>query len=187
MLLVVGLGNPGPEYASTRHNVGFMVVDRLARDLSLSWRQAPYPGLEARGGVDGRRLVLLKPMTFMNLSGGAVAAAARRHGAGPAEICVVYDDLDLPPGALRIRGGGGGAGGHRGVLSIIEALGSRDFLRVRVGIGRPLPGRDAARHVLSPFPEREWEAVAPAVERAAEAVLAVLREGPERAMNRFNG
>lgn len=187
MLLVVGLGNPGPEYASTRHNAGFMVVDRLARVLGLSWRRAPYPGLEARGGAAGERLVLLKPMTFMNLSGGAVAAAARRHGAGPAEICVVYDDLDLPPGALRIRGGGGGAGGHRGVLSIIEALGSRDFLRVRVGIGRPLPGQDAARHVLSPFAEREWEAVAPALERAAEAVLAVLREGPERAMNRFNG
>lgn len=186
MLLGVGLGNPGPEYASTRHNAGFMVVDRLARTLGLAWRRAPYPGLEARGAVGGERLVLLKPMTYMNLSGGAVAAAARRHGAGPAEICVVHDDLDLPPGALRIRAGGG-AGGHRGVLSIIEALGSRDFLRVRVGIGRPLPGQDAARYVLSPFPATEWEAVAPAVERAAEAVLTVLREGPERAMNRFNG
>ncbi len=187
MLLVAGLGNPGPEYASTRHNAGFMVLDRLARTLGIAWRQAPGPALEARGAVDGRRLVLLKPMTYMNLSGRAVAAAARRHGAGPEEICVVYDDLDLPPGALRIRGGGGGAGGHRGVLSIIEELGTKDFMRVRVGIGRPLPGQDAARHVLAPFPAAEWEAVAPALERAAEAVLAVLREGPERAMNRFNG
>lgn len=184
MLLVVGLGNPGPEYAATRHNVGFMVLDRLGEAVRAKWRRTAGPALEAAAEESGRPLRLLKPLTYMNLSGRAVAAAARRLGLAPGEVCVVHDDLDLPLGALRLRPDGS-AGGHRGVLSIIEHLGSPDFIRVRVGIGRQ-PQSDAVSHVLSPFSAAEWEAVRPAVERAAEAVRTIAREGLEAAMNRFN-
>lgn len=183
--LVVGLGNPGPEYVSTRHNIGFMVVDRLADRLGCRWKRAPFPGLEVSARVGGRQIVLLKPTTYMNLSGKAVAAAARRHRLGPGEICVVHDDLDLPPGSIRIRLEGG-AGGHRGILSLMAELGTGAFGRVRVGIGRPAPGADPADFVLSTFAPDEWERVGPAVDRAVEAVLAVVGNGYEVAMNRFN-
>lgn len=185
VILVVGLGNPGPEYASTRHNVGFMVADRLAGRLGCRWKPAPFPALEASGRVEGREVVLLKPTTYMNLSGKAVAAAARRRRLGPGEICAVYDDLDLPPGTVRVRPEGG-AGGHRGILSMIAELGTSAFGRVRVGIGRPGPGVSAADYVLSAFPPDEWERVEPALDRAADAVLAVVAGGYEAAMNRFN-
>ncbi len=185
MLLAVGLGNPGPEYAATRHNVGFMVVDRLAGSLGVGWERVGGPALEAAALVSGVALRLLKPLTYMNLSGRAVAAALRRHNLGPGSLCVVHDDLDLPCGALRLRPGGG-AGGHRGVMSIIEELGSADFARVRVGIGRPAGGQDAVDYVLSPFPAAEWALVGPVVDRAAEAVLAIARDGLAAAMNRFN-
>lgn len=184
-MLAVGLGNPGPEYAASRHNVGFLVVERVAAALGARWRPAAGPALEAAATVAGRPLFLLKPLTYMNLSGRAVAAALRRHGLGPDRLCVVHDDLDLPCGALRLRPGGGAAG-HRGVLSIIEELGSAGFARVRVGIGRPAERARVVDYVLAPFTAAEWELVAPAVARAAEAVLAVAREGLEAAMNRFN-
>lgn len=183
--LVVGLGNPGPEYASTRHNVGFLAVDRLAVRLGGRWKRASFPGLEALAQAGEHRVVLLKPATYMNLSGKAVAAAARRHRLGPGEICLVHDDLDLPPGAVRVRTEGG-AGGHRGILSVIAELGTNAFGRVRVGIGRPGPGVEPADYVLSPFAPTEWEIVAAGVDRAVDAVLAVIADGYEVAMNRFN-
>ncbi|GAB6877702.1 aminoacyl-tRNA hydrolase [Thermaerobacter litoralis] len=184
--IIVGLGNPGPEYEGTRHNVGFAVVDALARRLrTAGWRRG-FRSLWTEGAWRGQPVLLLKPQTYMNLSGEAVEQACRALRAEPAEVLVVYDDLDLPPGHLRLRPGGR-AGGHRGVASIIEALGRDDFPRLRVGIGRPPAGVDAAEYVLAPFTAEEQALMAAAVQRAAEAVLAVLSTGLDRAMSRYNG
>ncbi len=183
--LIVGLGNPGGRYAGTRHNVGWAVVDVLARRLRSRWRRAGFPAEVAEGELGGRRVVLVKPLTYMNRSGEAVAAALRRYGA-EGGVILVHDDLDLPPGRVRVRPGGG-AGGHRGVLSVQAALGTEEVGRVRVGIGRPPAGVDPADYVLAPFAPEEEAAVGEAVERAAAAVETLLRDGYEVAMNRFNG
>lgn len=185
MTLVVGLGNPGRGYAGTRHNVGWAVADLLAARLRVRWRRAGFAAEVAEGDIGGRRVVLLKPLTYMNRSGEAVAEAARRYGAA-GRVILVHDDLDLPLGRVRVRRGGG-AGGHRGVLSVQAALGTREVGRVRVGIGRPPAGVDPADYVLAPFAPEEEAAVGEAVERAAAAVETVVREGFEAAMNRFNG
>lgn len=183
--LIVGLGNPGPAYARTRHNVGFMVADGLAGRLGWRWREGRCHGLVAGGRVGDREVLLLKPLTFMNRSGLAVAAAARAYGLAPAAIVVVHDDLDLPPGKLRLRPGGG-SGGHRGVTSVIQSLGDEGFGRVRVGIGRPAPGEEAADYVLQPFTPAEQEVLAPALETACEAIMRVVAEGLEAAMRCYN-
>jgi PTH1 family peptidyl-tRNA hydrolase len=182
MRLVVGLGNPGRRYRGTRHNVGFRVVDLLARRWGVSLR--PEGAAEvAEARFAGQPVLLAKPLTYMNLSGQAVGELVRRWRIPPSSVLVVYDDMDLPTGALRVRARGS-AGGHRGVASVLEALGTSEVPRVRVGIGRP--GTDAVDHVLSRFTEAEEPLVAEAVERAAEAVETVLREGIQRAMDRFN-
>lgn len=183
--LVVGLGNPGPRYADTRHNAGFMVVDRLAASLGAAWREEPFPGMLARARWAGRDVYLLKPLTFMNLSGRAVVHAARRLHLGPGEIVVVYDDLDLPAGGLRVRRRGS-AGGHRGVASVIGELGTEEFGRVRVGIGRPPAGVTPAEYVLQPFAREERGLLDAALDRACQAVLTLLAEGYEVAMRRYN-
>lgn len=185
-MLVTGLGNPGPSYAQTRHNAGFLVVDALAARLGLRWKEVPYRALQAQGQAEGRRIVLLKPMTYMNLSGQAVAGACRKLHLGPAEVLAVCDDLDLPPGRVRVRARGS-AGGHRGLISLIQELGSQEFGRVRVGIGRPPAGVDVVDYVLEPFTQAEAPALEAAVQLAGEAVLAILREGFEAAMNQVNG
>ncbi len=183
--LVAGLGNPGPQYAQTRHNAGFMVVDGLAERFGWRWREGRWHGLLAGGQAGGREIILLKPLTYMNRSGEAVAAAARWFGLNPGGIILVFDDMDLPLGKLRLRLQGG-AGGHRGVASVIQALGDEAFCRVRIGIGRPAPGQDAAEYVLQPFTPAEREALAPALEAAREAILLAVAEGFEAAMQRFN-
>ncbi|MEM7310618.1 MAG: aminoacyl-tRNA hydrolase [Planctomycetota bacterium] len=188
--LVVGLGNPGPDYDGTRHNVGFDVLDHLARHEGLLFESPAV--LEDYHGP--RELVcarsfepdalLVKPLTFMNRSGDVVAPLARWAGVEPQDVMVVYDDLDLPFSTLRIRPHGG-AGGHNGMRSILERLGSDRFPRLRVGIGHP--GTDAARHVLSRFTSAEEEDIAISVAEAAEAILAWLAEGDvERVMTRFH-
>ena len=183
-LLVVGLGNPGREYAGHRHNVGWMVVDELARRHGGSWK-GKFSGRVAEVRVDGHRVGLLKPETFMNESGRSVGAAARFYKLEPDAILVVHDEIDLEPGRLQARRGGGLAG-HNGLRSIASHLRSQDFLRLRVGVGRPGRGdrRAPADYVLSDFaPEDDAEAI---IGRAADAVETLDAEGLERAQARFN-
>ena len=183
-LLVVGLGNPGPEHARDRHNVGWMVADELLRRNGGSFR-SKFSGKLAELRLDGLRLALLKPETYMNLSGSSVAAAARFFKVSPGSIAVIHDEVDLEPGRLQVRLGGGLAG-HNGLRSIRQVLGSPDFLRVRVGVGRPGRGdrRPVADYVLSPFEVDEDPAEL--VLRSADAVEALAREGLEHAQARFN-
>ena len=183
-LLVAGLGNPGREYAQTRHNVGFMVCDELARRCSVSFR-AKFSGELAETRLDGARVALLKPQTFMNESGRSVAAAVRFFKTEPGDLLVVHDEVDLEPGRLQARLGGGLAG-HNGLRSIVQHLGSQDFLRLRVGVGRPERGdpRPVADFVVSPFPPGvDVEAV---VARAADAAETLVREGLEETQQAFN-
>ena len=183
-LLVVGLGNPGPEHARDRHNVGWMVADELVRRHGGSFR-SKFSGKLAELRLDGLRLALLKPETYMNLSGSSVAAAARFFKVSPGSIAVIHDEVDLEPGRLQVRLGGGLAG-HNGLRSIRQVLGSPDFLRVRVGVGRPGRGdrRPVADYVLSAFEVNEDPAEL--VLRSADAVEALAREGLENAQARFN-
>ena len=183
-LLVVGLGNPGREHERDRHNVGWMVVDELARRLDGRWR-AKFSGQLAEVRLDGLRLALLKPETFMNDSGRSVAAASRFFKVEPESMLVVHDDVDLEAGRLQARAGGGLAG-HNGLRSLAQSLGTQDFLRLRIGVGRPGRGdpRSVADYVLSPF-ELE-EDVGALVTRAADAVETIAREGVDAAQQRFN-
>lgn len=184
--LVVGLGNPGAGYANTRHNLGFRVVDVLANRMAGGFgrhRRANADTVEGR--LAGVRTVLAKPRTFMNVSGGPVAALCAFYKTPESQVVLVHDELDLPLGGLRLKAGGGD-GGHKGLKSVRGALGSGDFLRVRVGIGRP-PGRmDPADYVLKPFPGKLAPEVDLAVETAADAVECLLVEGLAPAQNRFN-
>jgi PTH1 family peptidyl-tRNA hydrolase len=183
-LLVAGLGNPGPEYADTRHNVGFMVADELARRHGGSWR-AKFSGDLAEMRLDGLRLALLKPQTYMNESGRSVGSAVRFFKVEPETLLVVHDEVDLEPGRLQARLGGGLAG-HNGLRSVAQQLGTGDFARLRIGVGRPERGdpRPVADFVLSPFaPDVDVEGL---VARAADAVETIAREGLEEAQNRFN-
>jgi PTH1 family peptidyl-tRNA hydrolase len=183
-LLVAGLGNPGREYERTRHNVGWMVVDELARRHEGSFR-SKFAGQLAEVRDDERRLALLKPETYMNISGRSVGAASRFFKVDLGSLLVVHDDVDLEQGRLQARLGGGLAG-HNGLRSIADALGTQEFLRLRIGVGRPARGdrRPVADYVLSPFePEIDVEEL---VSRAADAVEAIAREGLEPAQQRFN-
>ena len=199
--VVVGLGNPGPDYDDTRHNAGFMVVDRLADRLGVDMgaeaarsfvgegalppapEEAPT---EADGGAPGTVAVALaKPLTFMNRSGQAVVALLDRYGLGPDDLLVVYDDLALPIGGLRLRGKGS-AGGHNGVQDVIDRLGSTEFPRLRVGVGDSFPPGGQVGFVLSPFDDAEREAARAALDAAADAALTFAREGLTAAMNRHN-
>jgi len=183
-LLVVGLGNPGREHEGDRHNVGWMVVDELARRTDARWR-AKFSGQLAEVRLDGLRLALLKPETFMNDSGRSVAGAARFFKVEPESLLVVHDDVDLKSGRLQARAGGGLAG-HNGLRSLAQALGTQDFLRLRIGVGRPGRGdrRSVADYVLSPFDADED--VGALVSRSADAVETIAREGVEVAQQRFN-
>ncbi len=184
MFLIAGLGNPGSRYISTRHNIGFMVVDRVAEKEAIRLDSEGYYSVWGRGNIAGHDVVIAKPLTFMNLSGRAVAALSRAFSIPPESIIVVCDDCDLPLGRLRIRKRGG-SGGHRGLESIIDHLGSTDFPRVRVGVGRP-PEGDLTHYVLSPFKKEEAELLDDVIERAALSIRAVIEHGIEYSMNRFN-
>jgi peptidyl-tRNA hydrolase, PTH1 family len=183
-LLIAGLGNPGREYAATRHNAGWMVVDELARRHDGSWR-SKFSGRVAEIRLEGSRLALIKPETYMNESGKSIAAAARFFKVPVEAVLVVHDDVDLDEGRLQARLGGGLAG-HNGLRSIAQAFGSQEFLRLRIGVGRPGRGdrRSVADYVLGPFaPETDVEAL---VGRSADAVETIAREGLGAAQQRFN-
>ena len=183
--LVAGLGNPGPAYVRTRHNVGFAVVERLAAAAAAGFVSGPFETQLTLVSLSSVPVLLLKPQTFMNRSGAAVAGWLARLGLPPARMIVVHDDLDLPAGRLRIVTAAG-SGGHRGVASIQDWLGTTEFGRVRVGIGRPEVGEDAAGRVLTEVAPEESAALAGAVARAADAVRCLILEGPGPAMNRYN-
>ncbi len=183
--LVVGLGNPGPEYARTRHNVGFAVVERLAAVAGARFSVSRFKAEAAAAEVAGIPILLLKPQTLMNRSGLAVAAWLEALGLSASQLIVVHDDLDLPLGRLRVAGSAG-PGGHRGVTSIQEALGTQVFPRVRVGIGRPREGEDAAERVLEEFAPEELPIAEEMVGRATAAVQTLLASGLVAAMDRYN-
>jgi len=185
--LVVGLGNPGRTYQDTRHNIGFRCVDAFARVHGLSYEgKKRSKALVAEGIVAGRRVLVAKPQTYMNLSGSAVQGLAAYYRIAPERILVVYDDLDLPTGTLRIRPKGG-SGGHGGMRDIITRLGTQNFPRIRVGIGRPPDRMDPANYVLQRFSAAEERLIANTVERAAGAIEMWLRDGIDAAMNHYNG
>jgi PTH1 family peptidyl-tRNA hydrolase len=181
--LVVGLGNPGPEYEATRHNIGFDLLDRLVRERALKWEKEHKFRAKIATGRDG--IVFAKPLTYMNLSGNAVSRLMRHQRLSPGRILVVYDDTALSPGALRFRPGGS-AGGHNGIKSIIEYLGTEAFPRLRLGVGPAPVGVDLADHVLGPFRPEERVEMEKVLEIAAEGVNYALSVGLDAAMNRFN-
>ena len=186
MYLIVGLGNPGAQYAHTRHNVGFDVVDTLARKLGVTIGRERDEALLGECFIAGQKTILALPQTYMNLSGEAVSRLVRWYRLPPENLMVVYDDVDLPQGRLRVRAGGS-AGTHNGMRNIVYLTGRDDFPRVRIGIGKPEPGRDLAAYVLGKYPPEARQAMFDAFLRAADAVQAIVTGGAEAAMARFNG
>ena len=185
--LLVGLGNPGDHYAKTRHNVGFRAIDALAKRLGVKVDRAKFRGLYGQAVFEGQKLILLKPQTFMNNSGLSVMDAARFYKLPPERVIVIFDDISLDVGRLRVRADGS-AGGHNGIKSIIGGLNSQAFPRVKIGVGaKPHPDYELADWVLSNFSASEEKTLGPAIERAAEAALTVLTDGVPAAANRFNG
>ena len=185
--LIVGLGNPGREYEKTRHNCGFRALDGLAQQLGCKVDKLKFQGLYTQTTYGGKKLFLLKPQTYMNLSGRAVLQLSAYFHIPPQRIIVLFDDISLAPGRLRVRAEGS-AGGHNGIKSIIQELGSQDFPRVKIGVGtKPNPDFDLADWVLSTFSASEEKALAVSLKNAADAALAVIDHGVPEAANRFNG
>ena len=185
MYLVAGLGNPGAQYERTRHNLGFRVIDVLADNLKTALSEHENQALWGEASLSGERIVLVKPLTFVNLSGQCIKALLKEFSIVPQELIVIHDDLDLHLGEIRLKGRGG-SGGHKGVESIVASLGTENFARVRLGIGRP-PGRqDPADYVLRPFTKRQQEQVDFILGEAAQAVISIIKYGLEKAMNVFN-
>ena len=185
--LIVGLGNPGKQYEKTRHNAGFRALDLLADRLNCKVDKGKFQGLYGQTTYQGTKLLLLKPQTFMNLSGRSVLQLSAYFNIPPQRIIVLFDDISLEPGRLRIRPDGS-AGGHNGIKSIIAELGSQDFPRVKIGVGaKPHPEQDLADWVLSGFSASEEKALASALERATDAALCIIDAGTDEAANRFNG
>ena len=185
--LIVGLGNPGPEYAKTRHNVGFRCLDLLAEKLGVRVDKAKCQGLYGQTDYHGNRLYLLKPLTYMNLSGRSVLQLSAFFQVPPQRIIVLFDDISLEPGRLRVRHNGS-AGGHNGIKSIIAELGSQEFPRVKLGVGaKPHPDFDLAAWVLSTFSAQEEKALLVSLENGAQAALTIIDQGTAAAANNFNG
>lgn len=186
MYLIAGLGNPTREYEKTRHNVGFDTIDVLADRINTDVAERKFKGLYGKGMLGGEKVILLKPQTFMNLSGESVRAAADFYKIPPDHIIVIYDDISLDVGHLRIRTKGS-AGGHNGIKNIIAHLGTQEFPRIKIGVGGKPPRMDLADYVLSRFPAEERKIMETAFKDAAEAAGVLIAEGPDAAMNRFNG
>lgn len=185
MKLIVGLGNPGKDYALTRHNIGFMAVDKLAADLNIDITKNKFKALYGEGTYKGEKIVLLKPMTYMNLSGESVREAMTWYKPDMADIFVAYDDMDIPLGSLRLRQKGS-AGGHNGIKSLIQHLGTQEFNRLRMGVGRPHPGTDVIKHVLTNFRKEEVPPVEDLVSKMKPLIDCIITDGFMKAMNRFN-
>ena len=187
MYIIAGLGNPTKQYENTRHNAGFCVIDYLSEKYNIPVKQAGYKGLYGSGYIEGQKVILLKPQTYMNLSGQSVKQLAAFFHIPPQNIIVMFDDISLEPGRLRIRSDGS-AGGHNGIKSIISCIGSQDFPRVKIGVGaKPHPDYDLANWVLSNFTASEEKDLASALERAADAALSIIDKGVPETANRYNG
>jgi PTH1 family peptidyl-tRNA hydrolase len=183
--LIVGLGNPGPQYSWTRHNAGFMVLDRLSRLSGIPVTRKAFSGLAGDGNWEGERVYLLKPQTFMNLSGRSVAEALRFYKLSLSDLIVIHDDLDIPFGNVKLKQGGG-HGGHNGLRSLAQELGSPDYARIRIGVGRPVHG-DVVNYVLSSFAKDEMDVLLEVLDGALDALEMLLKEGMPKAMSIFNG
>lgn len=184
MYLIAGLGNPGRKYAQTRHNVGFAAIDVMAREFKIKLKKIKHKALFGEGQIGGERVLLAKPGTYMNLSGESILSFSQYYKIEPRHIIIIYDDVDLPAGRVRIRPSGS-AGGHNGMKSIIYSLVSDEFPRVRIGIGAP--GGDISDYVLSRFGKEDFAAVSRAVSAMPEIIPAIISEGISAAMERFNG
>lgn len=182
--LIIGLGNPGPKYQWTRHNAGFMVLDHLSRVMGVALARKSFSGLYGEGSWHGDRLLLLKPQTFMNLSGRSAAEALRFHKLTNSDLIVIHDDLDIPFGRVKIKEGGG-HGGHNGLRSLMQELGGGDFVRVRVGVGRPVRG-DAADYVLANFSPAEMAGLPTLLDGVVDLLGELLRNGLPRTMSLYN-
>lgn len=185
MKIIVGLGNPGREYEKTKHNVGFMFVNALAKKLAVTTWQEKFNAQVAQAVIAGQKVLLMKPLTFMNSSGEAVGPAMHWYKLRPEDIIVIHDDMDIPVGTIRIRAKGS-SGGHNGIKSIIANIGSNTFAHVRIGIGRPLPHWKVNDHVLAPFSEEGQEAVDKAIASLIPAVECIVTDSVDKAMNKYN-
>jgi len=184
--MIVGLGNPGKDYQKNRHNVGFMAIDKIAQEFGIENKKVKSKAIIMEGKKDNKKIILVKPQTFMNLSGSAVASLVKFFKINPENLIVIHDDLDLPSLSIRLRPGGG-AGGQKGISSIIQNLGTQQFNRIRIGIGRP-PGRmDPADYVLQNFPKQEEKELPLLFDTVTKAVECILDSSIEIAMNKFNG
>lgn len=185
MYLIVGLGNPEGDYSGTRHNMGFDVINKLSSKKEIKIDKSKFKGLYGKGEIEGEKVILLKPQTYMNLSGDSVIECKNFYKLDNSQIIVISDDIDLVPGEIRIRKKGG-AGTHNGLKSIVQCLNSEDFIRVRVGIGKPEKGQDLIEHVIGFVPEEERKKLDEGIEKAEEAVITILKQGVDKAMNQFN-
>ncbi len=183
--IIAGLGNPGMEYVGTRHNVGFDAIDRLADEYNISMNQEKFKGVYGTGIIGGEKVLLVKPMTYMNNSGECIGEIVRFYKLDPFDVVVISDDINLNVGGLRIRDKGS-AGGHNGLKSIIYHLHSEDFLRVRVGVGMKKQGQDLAKHVLSKVSKEDEELMATSIDNAAKAAAMLITEEPTKVMNKYN-
>lgn len=182
MKMIIGLGNPGAEYAHTRHNVGFMLIDKLAADLRIGVTKKKFNALIGETQIKGEKIILVKPQTYMNLSGDAVGSLARWYKLAPADMIVIYDDMDLPLGKLRLRPGGG-SGGHNGMKSLIATLGSEKFPRMRIGIGR---SQNSVNHVLGKLDGDEQATITATLDETLRAVYTWIHQDINAAMNKHN-
>lgn len=185
MKVIVGLGNPGREYAQTKHNVGFMLVDALAEKMGITDWQSKFDALIGEGRMGTEKILLVKPQTYMNESGRAVGPLMNWYKLMPEQLIVAHDDMDIPAGTIRIRKKGS-AGGHNGIKSVLAHLGDENFSRVRIGIGRPLPGWTVINHVLAPFQEEDVPKIKEAIQYLLPAVECIVTEDTDKAMNLYN-
>ena len=185
MLLIVGLGNPENDYANTRHNMGFNVINKLSEKYGIEVNKSKFKGLFGNGVVNGEKIILLKPQTFMNLSGESVKEVMDFYKITSDEIIVVYDDIDLDPGCIRIRKNGG-PGTHNGMKSVVHFVGNHDFARVRVGIGKPVEHEDLIEYVIGSIPDSAKEELEKGVKLAVDAVDVIIKQNIDVAMNKFN-
>lgn len=185
MYLIVGLGNPEAEYGKTRHNMGFNTINKIAEQYHINVNKTKFQGLSEVGTIEGQKVILVKPQTYMNLSGECVKPFVDFYKIEKENILVIYDDMDIEPGKIKIRKKGS-SGGHNGMKSIIQMIGTEEFPRIRIGIGRPVHSGDEINHVIGAIPEDEIPLLDKGIEKAKDAVIEILKNGVDIAMNKFN-
>lgn len=185
MYLIVGLGNPEEEYANTRHNMGFDAINKISEKYNIDVNKKKFKGLYGTGVIDGKKVILLKPQTYMNLSGDSIIEVMDYYGIEPEDLIVIYDDMDIEKGTMKIRKKGG-PGSHNGMKSVVENLQTTNFARIRIGIGRPEHNQDKINFVIGKLPKEEQDMLEAGVQKAAEAIPVILSEGIDNAMNRCN-